>query len=376
MAARAQHGAPYDADLLSVVRVCVVGLQSLACIVLGAADGVRLGSEVYQLYLSESHLACCHAYARTEVHVERLCASHEVHSLRAEEVDSLLGVEEACLEHVVAQCVYVVLLPCRSVAHLVLLYRVEPCVGVRLAVSECGQVVVSYGDGVCLGVDLHGGELAFLLGSGDVARQQRTAYGDGLAVVVCLAVDCYACAANGVRVRHHLLQHPCAAVVLLAVVLPQAHGDGCVVERVEVDAAVPVHVLVSLAGRGDRLELVGSRAVLRGCLVSLPRLSARLVADELSLARTVAVAVSLVVRDPHLAVYVVDEILAFCACGIESELACVLALLCRRGVRCHRQPVAVADGVHSLGVVYIRRGSDVTGLCPSRSCPPSSEQRQ
>ena len=284
VAARAQHGAPYDADLLSVVRVCVVSLQSLACIVLHAADGVRFGSEVYQLHLAECHLACSHAHARAEAHVERLCASHQVHSLRAEEVDSLLGVEEACLKHLVAQCVNVIILPCSCVANLLLLYRVEPCVGVRLAVLELWQVVVGYGDGLCLWVDLYGGELAVLLGRGHVAWQQRSAHSNLIAVVVCLAVDGDACAANGVRVRHHLLQHPCAAVVLLAVVLPQTHGDGLVVYGVEVDAAVPVHVFVCLAGRGDRLELVSRCAVLRCCLSSLPRLCTRLVADELCLA--------------------------------------------------------------------------------------------
>ena len=157
----AEHGAPNDLDVGTLIIIGIVGYEGFAIEVLSTAKG-RCGTrEVLHLYALKGHGRSGNGLACAETYGEGLGAGLEVHGLTASEEEGVAHLHETSLKHVIAQGVEVFGLRQIGFADSRLLLRIEHCIGVGNLVGLAGKVNDGNGHSLVDIVDRNGRKLAF-----------------------------------------------------------------------------------------------------------------------------------------------------------------------------------------------------------------------
>ena len=352
----AEHGAPNDLDVGTLIIIGIVGYEGFAIEVLSTANG-RCGTrEVLHLYALKGHSRSGNGLACAETYGEGLGACLKVHGLTASEVEGVAHLHETSLKHIIAQSVEVVGLRQIGFADSRLLLRIEHCIGISSLVGLAGKVNDGDGHSLVDIVDRNGRKLAFGHYKLKVVLRQFALGGVGVAVLVVLTIDSHGEAFGemhriGAGLDDNLVERPAATSIFGTTVLPEAEGV-CAIQRIGTDALIPVEVLVARATRSHGLNLeVRARVVVDDEVRAL-----NLVVGHLDEVLLVAVTSGGREAHPFASLVTVDVVgVGFARHFVEREQTVVLFGLRRRS---QRIDIVTTTTYHCVQMV----GAALTGL--------------
>ena len=225
MATVAEYSAPYDFYLSALVGVFVVCYELLTVEVFSTTDSAVVACEVFEGYILQCHRRSGYIVAVAECYGEWFSTCYEVHCVRTSEVESIAHLHIASSQYAVAQCVHTVSFFSACSTYVVLLFWINPSIGVGFALTLYRESSEVYSDSVVHIVDRYDYELASRSIHAYSALVQRTLVGQLVTIVVSLATDSHCSAfgyVNSVSAYHvnYFCEDPAATSIGRTAILP------------------------------------------------------------------------------------------------------------------------------------------------------------